>query len=113
MGAQTHPAVDIYCASDLHPVFVRGLSWRDGSGTRDDGVATGRVADAPLCRFGRNGGMVPDAVSDEVPLHEPTAAYHFGGRDSDMQSYYDADDEHGYSAAGLFSRGRGEDTRHF
>ena len=112
MGAQTHPAVDIYCAGHLHTVFVRRVSRRDGSGTRDDGFAVGRAADAPLCRFGRHGSVVSDAVSDEVPFHEPTAAHNFGGRDSDMQSYYDADDEHGYSAAGLFSRGRGEDTRH-
>ena len=56
--------------------------------------------------------MIPDAVSDEVPLHEPTAAHHIGGRDCGVQFYYYAHDEHGYSAAGLFSRGRGEDTRH-
>ena len=113
MGAQTHPAVDIYCTSALHTVFVRRVSRRDGSGTRDDGFAVGRAADTPLCRFGRHGGVVPDTVSDEVPLHQPTVAHHISGRNCGMQFYYYADDEHGYSAAGLFSRRCGEDTRHF
>ena len=112
MGAQTHPVVDLYCASDLHTVFVRSVSWRDGSGARDDGFAVGRFADASLRRFGRNGGVVSDAVSDEVPFYEPAVAHHIGGRDCGVQFYYYAHDEHGYFAAGLFFGGRGEDTRH-
>ena len=59
-----------------------------------------------------HGGVVSDVVSDEVPFHEPTIAHHIGGRDCGVQFYYDAHDEHGCSAAGLFSCGRGEDTRH-
>lgn len=104
--------MDLYYPSPLHTVFVRRVSRRDGSGTRDDGVTTGRPADAPLCRFGRHGGVVSDVVSDEVPFHEPTAAHHISGRDCGVQFYYYAHDEHGCSAAGLFSCGRGEDTRH-
>ena len=76
------------------------------------GTTALQLEDAPLCRFGRHGGVVSDAVSDEVPLHEPTAAHHIGGRDCGVQFYHYADDEHGYSAAGLFFGGRGEDTRH-
>ena len=112
VGTEGNPAVDLYSASYLHTVLVRGLSRCDGSGTRDDGLAVGRAADAPLCRFGRHGGVVSDAVPDEVPLHQPTVAHHIGGRDCGVQFYYYAHDEHGYSAAGLFFGRCGEDTRH-